>query len=374
MAQSVYIALRATLFLFVTLIFNGCVVNFPMQHSVAMVEDNQAPERYCTIFCFRQAGYAGQGRIHTLKIDDRPIGPLMPDNYYRIELWPGSYTFTVYLPEEIFLGQTSHALSFSKHILLKPGDAGLVFILQYADGMKTNSFAFFPVTAVAQIVAGRTLNGSIGLHDTAKVLELFDANYEGPSLLGKAHGWGTLTWPDGCVYQGVFEYGEPTTHGRFFFTGGEYFRGLFRKGRPYRSGLLFARDNAIVFAGRFMNEKPHGQGIRFARNGPELCVYDHGKDITKTVEQQAQQALDTLEAGQVELQQTRSEKETLIAEFARTRYTRELGMRKQIKAQRDQAIARERKWCQSEFARYRRWCQCAPFADDYQNWTDCRPR
>jgi hypothetical protein len=161
-------------------------------------------------------------------------------------------------------------------------------------------------------------------------------------------------------------------------------------------------------------------------------LYSYGKDITKTLEQQTQQALDKLEAEQVEallapvksvrnqlsekkgdlarlqksclksveeseplfqrlktfraeiavlekirhdrLQQARREQQALIADFPQTRYARELGMRKQIQAQLNQAIARDRKWCQSEFARDRRWCQCAPFADDYLYWADCLPQ
>lgn len=73
------------------------------------------------------------------------------------------------------------------------------------------------------------------------------------------------------------------------------------------------------------------------------------------------------------LQQARREQQALIADFPQTRYARELGMRKQIQARLNQAIARERKWCQSEFARDRRWCQYAPFADDYLHWTNCLP-
>lgn len=351
MTHSIYITLRTTLFLIVFLVLNGCGANFSARNTDAMVEDNQAPERYCILLCLRQAGYAGQGRTHILGIDDRSIGMLTPDNYYRIELWPGSYTFTVCLPEETFLGETRRALSISKRILLEPRDAGHVFVLQYTDGMTASSFSFTPAVAVAPVLAGRALAGSIGLHDTAKVLELFDARYEGPSRHGKAHGWGTLTWPDGCVYQGMIEYGEPTTQGRFYFPQGEYFRGLFRKGRPYQSGLLFAQDGGIVFAGRFVDEKPHGQGIRLGSDGPEFCVYDHGEDITKT--EQAREALDKVEAEQ---------DDALLAHV--------ISVENQLK----QAIAREREWCQGEFARGRRWCQCAPFADDYLNWADCLPR
>jgi hypothetical protein len=50
------------------------------------------------LFFFRESSYKGLGRIHELKIDDEPIGPLTSDNYFRIELWPGDYQFSVHLP------------------------------------------------------------------------------------------------------------------------------------------------------------------------------------------------------------------------------------------------------------------------------------
>ena len=357
---------------------------------------------------------------------------MSPTNYYRIELWPGSYTFTVYLPEETFLGQTSRELSTSKRIVLEPGDAGHTFVFQYTDGMTAEGFSLAPLTTDTNITDGRTLAGTIGLRDTAKVLELYGARYDGPSRQGKAYGWGTLTWPDGSVYQGVFEYGEPTPQGQFFFPQGGYFRGNLLEGRPYRSGLLFARDGTIVFSGRFIDEKPHGRGIRTGSEGPQFCVYDHGQDITKSVEQLAEEALDQVEVKQVEdllapvtlienqlseekeklarlqkhylqamdgekaldkrlkalkesianlkqqrnagLEKARLQQQALIADFPRTRYARELAMRKRITAQLDQAVARERDWCLSEIAQDRRWCQCAPFADDYLEWTDCQPK
>ena len=432
MASFIFMRVRSGFFLFLFLIFYGCGASTPIRPAAAIEDDGPSAKPHCTLFCLRQPGYAGQGRLHTLKIDNRSIGELTGDNYYRVELWPGSYSFTVHLPEETFLGQTSRALSVSKRILLKPSDSGHAFFLQYTDGMKSGSFVFSPLNPGAMEIQGRTLAGSVDLRDTAKVLELFDARYDGPSRQDKAHGWGTLSWPDGCIYQGRFEYGEPTFQGRFIFPRGEYFRGLFREGRPYRSGLLFNQDGGIVYSGRFIDEKPHGDGIRLGSDGPEFCRYDHGQDITQPIEQQAREALDRLEAEQVEallapvkwaenqlsqrkeelanlqkhclkavegpepqfrrlktlgakvaeledirnvlLQQARHEQQALLSDFPRSRYARELGMRKQVTSQLKQAIARERNWCQSEFEKDRHWCQCAPFAEDYLDWTECRPQ
>ncbi|MEJ2037711.1 MAG: hypothetical protein P8X55_02100 [Desulfosarcinaceae bacterium] len=370
--------------------------------------------------------------MHWLKIDGRPIGQLDASNYYRLELWPGSYTFTIYLPAETFLGQAQHALSTSKQIFLKPGDAGQSFVLEYTDGMTAGSLAFSTLNAEKPVIVGRTLAASLNLRETAKVVTLFKARYDGPSRQGSAHGWGTLTWPDGCAYQGEFEYGEPTTRGRFFFPQGFYFRGRLREGRPFGSGLLFSEKGEIVFAGRFVDEKPHGRGIRLGPNGPEFCVYEHGVDATPPVAQLASEALDRFEAQQIEsllepvqavdarilsenerrvqlqkcylqtvgnngalrqrldsqnmliealeeirkesLAQARARQKALAVDFSRTRYDRDLDMRRQVKEQFNQDLAIEREWCRQEINRGRRWCQCAPFADDYLNWADCLPQ
>jgi hypothetical protein len=156
-------------------------------------------------------------------------------------------------------------------------------------------------------------------------------------------------------------------------------------------------------------------------------MYDDGNDITKQLDIQVQEALNMLEAQQIgsssisvrsvespffgtesnfkiwemgdkgkapdqhqmalstqsavleehrdkDLHRTRHQQQTLIADFKRTRTERERAMRQQIAARHRKAIAREQNWCQNEIAQGKHWCRCAPFADDYLFWTDCRPQ
>jgi hypothetical protein len=208
--------------------------------------------------------------------------------------------------------------------------------------------------------------------------------------------------------------------------------GNLREGRPFESGLLFAPDGNIIFAGRFVDEKPHGEGIRIGTNGPEQCVYDHGKDMTKPLAQLAREAVDLQEREQYEtlLQPVRSleariieekerkdqlhqsyiaakekmeeigplaeqldiidalitcleeikakyilqenlKKQELIEDLPKSRFFRELIMRKQIMAEQDKIIDQEQTWCQAEIMQGRRWCLCAPFDKNYLNWPDC---
>ena len=74
-----------------------------------------AAEDTITILFLRQSNYMGGGRIHILRLDDRDIGELTENNYYRIEVWPGEYRLSVFMPTEIFFGQTHPGWVFTVH-------------------------------------------------------------------------------------------------------------------------------------------------------------------------------------------------------------------------------------------------------------------
>jgi hypothetical protein len=113
--------------------------------------------------------------------------------------------------------------------------------------------------------------------------------------LGKPHGRGTLTWDDGCRYEGVFDYGQLTPEGKFHFADGRIYMGQLYKGRPKGRGILLSPEGRVIFAGFLVDEAPHGRGIRQGPNGPEYCIFEHGADITKPIRQLADEAVEAEE-------------------------------------------------------------------------------
>jgi hypothetical protein len=307
-----------------------------------------------TIFFFRQPNYMGGGRIHMLRLDGHAIGELTGDNYYRLELWPGEYQFTVFLPSEIFFGQTNPPMSISDRVFLEPGDAGAAFTYQFTDGMGDRGFQRRRVTVRPTALAGRSMAARLTARDTAQVTSWLNARYDGPAIHGRPHGRGTLTWPDGGVYKGIFEHGCPTGKARFYFPNGQVFMGVFAKGRPESPGILMAPDGHILFAGRFVDEKPNGVGLRTGTTGPEFCIFDHGRDTTKSFRQLAAETMDpSVDTPRI------------------IRWLRELAKAKELKKDHQAAIQRERTWCREEFDLGRNLCGCAPLAPDFDNWQEC---
>jgi hypothetical protein len=384
------------------------------------------------LFFYRMAGYSGGGRIHILKIDHQEIGEVTADNYYRIELWPGEYHMTVFLPLENFYGQTNPPALFSERIIFRPSDGGSSFAYQFIDGMGTRGFKLTQLTGPPAFLSRRTLAKSLSARETAQVTELLNARYDGPATNGRPHGMGTLTWLDGSQFRGVFEYGVPTNRAKFFFSNGQVFTGLFHNGRPGNEGILMTPAGHILFAGKFVDEQPHGVGLRNGNDAPEYCLFDHGQDITKTFDQLAKEALDVEDPGRINafsnrisnltdsinaendrmaqlteqagtigdnqaaleeqlndlkksirwLEQTRKrwmrhaekDRRQLIETLRATRSEREFAKTNEFKRDHRAKIEAERTWCKEELSLGRHVCGCAPLVADFNNWQACEGR
>lgn len=247
-----------------------------------------------SIYIYRNANFAGGGRIHLIQIDGQTLGPLTDSNYYHIYLWPGRYHLNIHLPAEDFLGQSKPAMNKSFRLVLPSRFAGNTFAYVYTDG---ESFRRLDGAAadLAAITGERSLAKYLEAEETAQVTEFLDTRYDGPSLLGKPNGRGTLTWDDGCRYEGVFDYGQLTPEGKFYFADGRMYMGQLYKGRPKGQGILLSPEGRVMYAGFFADEAPHGRGIRRGPHGPEYCNYEHGKDITKSIRQLADEAVEAEE-------------------------------------------------------------------------------
>jgi len=397
-----------------------------IQVNANLIELQKPEPGTLTILFYRKVTYAGGGRIHILKLDNHEIGEMTSDNYYRLEIWPGEYQITVYQPPENFLGQNNPSISISDWVRFGPTDVGGIFAYQFTDGMGRRGFKRWRLAEPLALLFNRSLAGSLSARDTAQVLTFLNARYDGPALNRLPHGVGTLTWPDGQVYQGVFEHGVPTNRARFFFTNGHIFRGLFSKGRPESPGVLMAPDGRILFAGQFIDEKPHGVGLRDGLESPEFCVYNHGQDTTKSFGQLAKEMTDEDDQAQIEafprrighlsaqieaaherlfrlktsqtIHQDKTDEQVvqldqniLTMERARasmertaesdlrhftetlrtTRWERETNKFAELRKDHRAKIESERIWCEEEFALGRNLCGCAPLATDFKNWQEC---
>lgn len=391
---------RILLFICLTIIHQGCaIVHRALQQndsaSGLSTFEKSAPQTI-TLYFYRQWSYKGQGRPHIMKIDNRPVGELTADNCFRMELWPGEYHFAVFVPGETFFGQTHPPMSIGKRLLFKPQQVGKIFACQYSDGMNSHSFELKSWPESASVIKGRILEKELSARDTAQVKTMYDTRYDGPAMHGQAHGMGTLSWSDGGIYKGVFEYGEPTNEGKFIFPNGLIYMGPLYKGRPKGPGVLMTPDGRIVYTGKLKDEKPNGLGIRTGDQGPEYCTYANGLDTTKSIRQLAKEALEAEDRKRAE-ERSKSEKiieaagakthgntATPLVEAGSPRkigpesiqvtpYARELAMRKKIRKEQQKKIAVERSWCENEFSQGRKWCICAPFDENAGRWKACKP-
>lgn len=413
-----------------TALFSGCLNH--LDYNVRPTGNGITPASYAlrpaplVVFFFRESSYRGLGRIHELKIGEKPIGPLTADNYFRIELWPGDYQFSVHRPSENFLGFYSPPENTIMRLEFGRSTGSDIFVYRYVDGEGIYRVEPVDDAVIARIQHTRVLSANLSARDTAQVKFLHGARYDGPASSGKAHGYGTLTWDDGSILRGRFEYGETTHEGEFFTTDGQIYMGPKSKGRPIGPGVWMTLDRRILYAGAFKDELPHGIGNRSGIKAPEFCVYENGKDITKTIKQLAQEAVD-------EEDQRIKEEKSVDVESKHANGAEEiaaepnLGKNSSIKAEKnpmppvdnkpipasllpdqkgtatavkskklpdatapkpsrnqrvsakfkiikeriEKELEEKRLWCQEEFALGRQLCKCAPFAIDFEQWRGC---
>ena len=96
-------------------------------------------------------------------------------------------------------------------------------------------------------------NGEIPIRDIGH-------KYIGESYNGKAHGFGTYTWPNGTVYSGNYVMSKRTGKGTVKYPNGNTYTGDFANGNFNGKGTyLFSNGN--IWKGDFQNNKLHGQAV-----------------------------------------------------------------------------------------------------------------
>ena len=373
-----------TVILLSALLLLGCGALSQKRDTNEKMRKVKAPDDKVVVYVYRLFNYSGGGRTHQLLLDQTNIGDLYRSNYYRFELWPGHYYINIFLPAENLLGHSSPAMSSGQPLIFNPWDAGRTFLLVYKDGGDYR-LDEASADAVAHLKKERTLARSLSARETARVKFFLSTRYDGPEMYGKPHGKGTLSWEDGCRYVGIFDHGQLTPEGRFYFPNGQIYMGELYWGRPKGWGVLMTPDGRVLYAGAFLDEQPHGEGLRMGEEGPEYCNYEHGVDITKSVFQLADEIVAQEEQAELARFKENSRKEQaamegeipaaeeevrgkneinydqLVEQVIASHELRLSATVRRLSKENRAKIDHERAWCRKELDQGRDWCICAPF-------------
>jgi hypothetical protein len=111
---------------------------------------------------------------------------------------------------------------------------------------------------------------------------LYDENgelwYEANFVKGSIEGFGTIYYPDGSRFVGMFTEGIPTGYGKYILpTGVVWYRGEFKFGRKDGYGIEYDSDLGFIrYVGYWKNNLKHGKGINKFGEQEE---YDMGKKV-----------------------------------------------------------------------------------------------
>ena len=93
------------------------------------------------------------------------------------------------------------------------------------------------------------------------------------------NGYGTLDFPKGDKYQGIFLNGAMHGEGNLFFSSGDVMSGKFENNK-FVSGKMFGKNKSFYFEGTFQNSKPWN-GESYLAETKEWINFENGKPVEK---------------------------------------------------------------------------------------------
>ncbi|MGE6104735.1 hypothetical protein ACLHZT_14110 [Aeromonas veronii] len=265
------------------------------------------PQDRITVYIDRTWSLIASPRTYYLEVDSRRVGELTSDNYYKVSLWPGEYTFSILFPRETVLLRTASELRpIFKRVRFQNTDVGK----QYRFTVEGTDALFYQITGQGDSLNGRSLARHLTVQDTSQCKPPRSGTYDGPVSFGKPAGHGTLRWRDGRTFEADFA-GSFMAFGLLRYPDGREYIGQFdgeASGLPDGKGVLRDAAGNILFAGQFVAGKPSGQGLRLDEQGPQVREFnDKGKetirvsrqDLDRVAAQQANQAITAAEQSEL---------------------------------------------------------------------------
>ena len=117
------------------------------------------------------------------------------------------------------------------------------------------------------------------VNSTANRIDLTNGNYYiGKIVDGKMHGKGIMYYKNNSImYDGDFVDNKFEGNGKFIYDDGIYYIGQFVKGEKHGKGKLYDKNGNLIYEGDFMNDKIEGEGKIFDNDEYYIGQFEDGE-------------------------------------------------------------------------------------------------
>ncbi len=218
----------------------------------------------------------GSMRTWGISLNGQEIGEITSNDFYKLELWPGTHQIDAYIKTEKVLGILMDGKPVASRSL-NLDTSGQTYALGFdTDGSST----FVNLASVPNLLENRRLAGFVPAGARINWYKVYGGNWEGPVFMGKANGEGRITWKNGAFYTGLVNRGSLTPQGILTYPNGDFYQGRYNGFKPYGVGTITAKNGDVLYAGYF-NKKGQkiGRGIATKDGVLQLVRYLENKKV-----------------------------------------------------------------------------------------------
>ncbi|MCG3859672.1 hypothetical protein [Psychrobacter sp. Ps2] len=232
-----------------------------------LAQQDPAPGK-AHLYILKRSNLLFQDTPLSLLINLYKLDNITTKEYYKIELWPGSYYIQVDNESE---DKTGYYTKSSRKINLAAGD-----VTVFGINPKHESTYYFK-SDVEKTIARRKLKQFIPATEVASAVISYKPLiiWQGPNKDGDAHGIGEIYLADDSVYKGRAINGELTAEGRLQYPNGNFYKGQYFYEKPNGQGFLADKDGRVIAAGEFRDGLPY-EGLSI-ENGKVVSKYRYGQ-------------------------------------------------------------------------------------------------